>query len=137
MVRLSSLADVIADDEDLARFITQSNWFGAQTPMAKPAAFLPSPKYRETSVSRHGSNPRERLWELGKNATHHRNLYGAAIFKASTVRECKLQVIADEPPPRHAAIRGWLWYDADPELQKAQQKEMALVIASKAELILH
>ena len=44
-------------------------------------------------------------------------------------------MIADEPPARHAAIRGWPWLDDDPELQKAQQKERALLVASKAVLL--
>jgi hypothetical protein len=44
-------------------------------------------------------------------------------------------VAADEPPPRHAVIRGWAYLDNDPELQKAQQKERANSIASKAMLL--
>jgi hypothetical protein len=46
-----------------------------------------------------------------------------------------LDVIADEPPPRHAAIRGWPWLDDNVELQKAQQKERAALVASKAMLL--
>ncbi|MDA0323184.1 MAG: hypothetical protein O2923_10780 [Verrucomicrobia bacterium] len=44
--------------------------------------------------------------------------------------------MADEPAPYHAAIRGWLWDDEYPELQKASQKAAALLIASKATLLL-
>ena len=40
---------------------------------------------------------------------------------------------ASEPPPRHAAVVGWPWLE-DPELQKAQQKERALVLAQASEL---
>lgn len=129
----SGLLDRVADDEDLARFLTQSNQFNAL--MAKPAAFLPNPKDRETSVSRHGSEPRARLWTIGIEAAGSRSLHGAAIFKAATVRLAQLDVEADEPPPRHAAIRGWPWDEADPELQRAKQREMALVIASQAVLL--
>lgn len=129
----SGLPDLVADEEDLARFLTQSNQFSAL--MAKPAAFLPSPKDRETSVSRHGSEPLESLWEIGLDAAGSRNLYGAAIFKARSVRAAQLEVAADEPPPRHAAIRGWPWNEIDPELQKAKQKEMAAVIASGAVVV--
>lgn len=129
----SGLPDRVGDDEDLARFLTQSSQFNAS--MAKPAAFLPSPKDRETSVSRHGSEPLESLWALGVQAAGGRGLYGAAIFKARAVREAQLEVMADEPPPRHAAIRGWPWDEADPELQKAKQKEMASVIGSQAVLL--
>jgi hypothetical protein len=129
----SGLPDLVADEEDLARFLTQSNQFNAL--VAKPAAFLPSPKDHETSVSRHGSEPVETLWEIGLNAAGDRNLYGAAIFKARSVRTAQLEVAADEPPPRHAAIRGWPWNEIDPELQKAKQKEMAAVIASGAVVV--
>jgi hypothetical protein len=130
----SGLDELIADEEHLARFLTQSNQFNAL--MAKPAAFLPSLKDRETSVSRHGSEPLESLWVIGLDAARHRNLYGAAIFKARAVRTAQLEVVADEPPARHAAIRGWPWIERDPELQRAAQKERAALIASEAVLLL-
>jgi hypothetical protein len=130
----SGLDDVIADDEPLARFLTQSNQFN--TLMAKPAAFLPSLSDRETSVSRHGGDPLESLWKIGLDVAGDRKLYGAAIFKARDVRTAQLEVFADEPPPRHAAIRNWPWIENDPELQKAAQKERAALIASEAALLL-
>jgi hypothetical protein len=130
----SGLPNLVADEEDLARFLTQSSHFNAL--MAKPAAFLPGLKGRETSVSRHGSEPLEDLWTIGLHAAGDRNLYGAAIFNARAVRSAQLEVVADEPPPRHAAIRGWPWIEGDPELQKAAQKERATLIASQAALVL-
>ncbi len=126
----SGLPDIVADDEDLARFLTQSSHFNKI--MAKPAAFLPNPKDCETSVSRHGREPLDRLWEIGVAAAGTRNLHGASIFKARVVRMAKLEVLASEPPPHHAVICGWPWIENDPELQKAQQKELAAVIASAA-----
>ena len=130
----SGLPSLVADEEDLARFLTQSGHYNAL--MAKPAAFLPSPNGRETSVSRHGSQPLESLWATGLEAAGGRNLHGAAIFKARAVRSAQLEVVPDEPPPRHAAIRGWPWIANDPELQKAAQKERAALIASAAALVL-
>ena len=127
----SGLSDSVSDEEDLARFLAQSGQFTAT--LVKPAAFLPSPKDRETSVSRHGSEPREDLWIIGLSAAGTRPLYAAAIFKAGVVRAAQLEVEADEPPPRHAVISGWPWDDAD--LQRAKQKEMAAVIASQADLL--
>src|ERR1051325_8386682 len=124
----SGLSDTIDANEDLARFLTQSSHFS--TLIAKPAAFLPSRKDRETSVSRHGSEPSNRLWEIGLEAAQERKLYGAAIFKAGDVTTAQLQAVADEPPPRHAVIRGWPWIANDPELQRAQQKEKAAILAS-------
>lgn len=126
----SGLPDHVDDNEDLARFLSQRNQFNAM--MVKPAVFLPNPKDRETSVSRHGLEPFARLWEIGLAAAGTRTLYGAAIFKAHVVRNAQLEVMADEPPPRHAVIRGWPWIESDPELQKAKQKELAALVASAA-----
>jgi len=126
----SGLPEHIDDEEDLARFLTQSNQFNSI--MVKPSAFLPDHKARETSISRHGHTPLERLWEIGLVAAGNRKLYGAALFKARDVRTVQLEVIADEPPPRHAVIKNWPWPEIDPELQKAKQKELAASIASAA-----
>jgi hypothetical protein len=125
----SGLHETIDDEEDLARFLTQSNQFN--TIMVKPAAFLPNPKDRETSVSRHGPEPLKPLWEMGLVAAGTRTLYGAAIFKARDVLIAKLEIQSKEPPPRHAVIVGWPWL-SDPDLQRAQQKERAAVLASAA-----
>ena len=130
----SGLPDLVEDDEDLARFLTSSSQFNAR--MAKPAAFLPSMNARETSVFRHGSEPRAALWAIGdEHAAGNRSVHAAAIVKACDVKAAMLDVVADEPPPRHAAIRGWPWLDDDVELQKAQQKERATLVASKAMLL--
>jgi hypothetical protein len=130
----SGLPETVADDEDLARFLTSSGHLNSQ--MVKPAAFLPSARDQETSVFRHGSEPRETLWAIGlEHAAVGRTLHGVAIVKTRDVRDALLEVTADEPPPRHAVVRGWPHLDNDPELQKAQQKERAISIASKAVLL--
>ena len=130
----SGLPDLVGDDEDLTRFLTSSSQFSAQ--VVKSSAFLPSTKDHETSVFRHGSEPRAALWAIGdQHITGNRTIHGAAIVNARDVRGAMLEVIAAEPPPRHAAIRGWPWFGDDPELQKAQQKERAVLIASKALLL--
>jgi hypothetical protein len=130
----SGLPEIISDEEDLARFLTQRSHFSSLT--AKPAAFLPSPKSQETSVSRHSSDSREELWAIGTDAAGARALYGAAIFKANIIKAIDLEVVAAEPPYRHAAIKGWPWDEMDPDLQKAKQKEIAMVIASQSVLLL-
>lgn len=130
----SGLAEIVADDEDLARFLTSSNYFNAV--MVKPAAFLPNPKNGETSVFRHGSFPRAQLWQIAKeHVSADRTIHGAAIVKARHVRSALLDVIAQEPPPRHANIVGWPWPETDPDLGKAARRERALVIAQHAELV--
>jgi hypothetical protein len=126
MVNLpSGLPEHVDDEEDIARFLTSSSQFTSI--IVKPSAFLPSPNHRETSVTRHGRNPERNLWKIGKQvvAISGRTLYGAAILKAADIRSVDLDVLADEPPARHAAIRNWPWLDNDPDLQKAQQKQIA------------
>lgn len=130
----SGLPEFVVNDEDLARFLTSSSQFATQG--VKPVAFLPSPKDRETSVFRHGSEPRVDLWAIGEeHVAGTRTLHGAAIVKAGDVRLAQLDVLASEPPPRHAAIRNWPWLDEDPDLQKAKQKERAALVASQANLV--
>lgn len=129
----SGLPDVVADTEPLARFLTSSSQFNNQ--MAKPSAFIPSPQDQETSVYRHGSEPAEELWTIADtHVAGDRRIHGAAIVKAGDVRAVSLSVIADEPPPRHAAIRDWP-LDRDPDLEKAKQKEKAIHLARKATLV--
>ncbi len=124
----SGLPETVDAAEDLARFLTQSSHYSGSTP--RPGAFLPSPKDRATSVSRHGREPIETLRQLGLAAAGKRPLHGAAIVKARAVRDIGLAVDADEPPERHALIRGWPWFDNDRQLEKAQQKERALQLAA-------
>lgn len=126
----SGLPETVDDGEDLARFLTQSSHYTQQ--QVRPYAFLPSPKDKATSVSRHGQQPIERLMELGRAASIGRSLYGAAMLKARDVRGAGLDVCADEPPECHALIKHWPWIDSDRQLEKARQKEYALLLASAA-----
>ncbi len=130
----SGLPEVVSDDEDLARFLFWSSQYSSLT--VKPAAFLPNPKDKETSVFRHGKEPRADLWQIGNSiAPLQRALHGAAMLRARNVREALLDVRAAEPPQRHACIVGWPWLE-DPELQKASQKERAALLAQRSELVL-
>ena len=126
----SGLPDTVGADEDLARFLTQSGHFTVR--QVRPSAFLPSRTSRDTSVSRHGREPLDALVSLGREAAGDRSLYGVALFKGRDVHAAGLEVVPDEPPARHAVIRKWPWFDDDPEEQKAQQKERALMLASAA-----
>jgi hypothetical protein len=129
----SGLPEYVADEENLARFLTQSGHFNSL--MAKPAAFLPNPKYKNTSVFRLGNEP-DRLRQTWKEtSTSAHTLKGAAICKARHIRSCQLDVIAEEPPPMHANIEGWPWLENDPELQKAKLVELASQIASGTEVV--
>ncbi len=129
----SGLPERVDDSENLARFLTQSSQFNATMP--KPSAFLPNPKYRNTSVFRVGGDP-DRLRQIwGQTAGGNRALRGAAICVAGNIKSVGLSVIAAEPPPAHANIEGWPWLEGDPELQKARQLEIASQIATEAVLV--
>jgi hypothetical protein len=132
----SGLPEHVGDGEDLARFLTSSGHYNAT--MARPTAFMPNPKNGETSVFRHGAEPLEELKAIAQaEVGEDRRIHGASIVKAGAVREAKIEVTeldirAKEPPPRHADIVGWPWSKDDPDFGKAQQKELAALIAQKA-----
>ena len=125
----SGLSETVHDEEDLARFITSSRQFS--TNGVKAAALLPN-RNGETSVFRHGKHQLSGLWDLAAQNIQDRNIHGAAVFKAKSVRKAELEVIAKGPPPRHADIVNW----PTGALGKAKQKQIALLIARDAELIL-
>jgi hypothetical protein len=128
----SRLPELVSADESLARFLTSSNHFN--TKGVKAAAFSLSREQQETSVFRHDGNPSDELWAIG-DAHLGRAYHGAAIMKVRDVKAASLDVSADEPPPRHAVIKGWPWLDDD-RLRKARQMEVALQVASNAALLL-
>jgi hypothetical protein len=131
----SQLCNEIADEEPLARFLNSTSQYKKSLSLVKSSAFMPGADH-ETSVFRHGSEPRDSLWAIGTTVIPAgRNLHGAAIIKSSDVRSCQLDVIADEPPPKHAVINKWP-NDNDPEKQNAKVMHLATLLASKAELFL-
>src|SRR5437773_6412207 len=98
----SGLPEIVADHEDLARILKSSSHFTSTT--VKAAAYMPA-KDGMTSVIRHGAHPVDALWQLAEDFVAGRAIiHGVAICKAITVREERLDVVADEPPPRHANI---------------------------------
>ena len=131
----SGLPEIVADGEDLARFLTSSGHYN--TTAARPSAFLPNPSNRETSVFRHGAEPLEELKAIAQiEVGTERKIHGAAFVKASVIREAKLEVSAKEPPPRHADIINWPWNSDDPDFEKAEQKALAALIAQKTTKLL-
>lgn len=130
----SGLPTVVLDQEKLTRFLTSSSHYNAR--MAKPAAYLPNPKNGETSVFRTDGGSLAELWLIADTyIPQARSVHGAAVFSARAVREALLNVIAQEPPPRHANIVGWPSSDSDPELAKAERLKCAQLLAARAELI--
>ena len=130
----SGLSEHVADEEDLARFITSSSQFKGLR--VKHSAFLPNPKDGKKSVFRQGREPIEGLRQIGQEQLGSvATVHGAAICKAKHVRSAKLEVVAAEPPPRHADIVGWPWNADDPEMGKAERIEQAMLIAQHAEFV--
>jgi hypothetical protein len=129
----SGLFDVVGDDEAITRFLNSSSFFSSV--MVKPAAFLPNPKYRNTSVFRQITEPGRirRVWS--QVSIGDRTLHGAAILKAHDVRECELEVPSEEPPDRHADIVHWPSHSSDPELLKAKHKFLANELARRSTLL--
>ena len=127
----SGLPEHVADDEDVARFLTSSGHYNST--IVRPSAFMPNPRNGETSVFRHGAEPLEDLKALGdREVGRDRHVHGAAIVKAGMIRATELEVRASEPPPRHADIIRWPWNSQDPDFGKAAQKEIAALLAQKA-----
>ncbi len=127
----SGLAEVIADPEPLSRFLNQSNRFKRE--IVKPAAFLPHPMHRNTSVFRVGIDP-PRWLEIYASVTTRADLplKAVAVVEAGHVRGCGLDVIADEGPPGHANIERWPWLQDDPDELKARHKLIAAEIAKQS-----
>lgn len=130
----SGLEDVIGDEESLARLLTQSGHFN--TAGVRHTVFLPHKTDRETSVYRHSGNPSDELWAIATANSNGRKFYGAGIFKAKVARAQLLEVVADEPPDRHAVLRDWPFNDTDPEMEKGRHKEIAMALARDADLLL-
>jgi hypothetical protein len=130
----SGLPERVADDERLIRFLTDSNRFNGVG--VKHVAFLPNPKHRNTSVFRGEGDKEsgERLWN--SNPIAEKRLKALAIVTAAHVRASGLEVKSEEPPHRHANIENWCSDYKDEELAKAENKKLAMLLASKAKLII-
>lgn len=129
----SGLPENVADEEPLARFLTSDSQFNRQ--MAKPAAFMPSPNDGNTSVFRQSPEPVQALWDTAdRELGTVRRVRAAALLTAADVRQARLEVIASEPPSRHANITRWPEVANDTEATKAQRKELALLLVQAATL---
>jgi hypothetical protein len=124
----SGLSGLVADHEEVARSLTSSSHVSPSIGRIKHNAYLPAPD-DDTSVFRCSSLSSERVFALIPE--ERRTRHGAAIVQAGVIREAGLDVLAQEPPPRHANIRGWPLH-TDPDEQKARRKEIATIIAETA-----
>ena len=133
----SGLPEVVAEDEQIAAFLTSSSSHFNST-MVKAAAYLPNQKDGEKSVCRHGAEPRAELQRLSSDffaGAPETKVYGAGVVAVSVVRAAGLRIESDEPPERHATVRGWAWSETDPKMGKAENIERAKRLAEKATLV--
>ncbi len=129
----SGLTEYVSDEESLARFLNSSRHFNANSQI-KHAALLPH--NGETLVFRYPVDTtvdtEKKLWEIGeKILPPGRQLHGVAFIQTSYVRKIGLEVLAEEPPPRHANIIKWP-SENDKFIEKARQKELAISLAQNA-----
>lgn len=115
--------------ETLARFIMQRNWLRTSDNTVKHAAFMPNPQNGETSVFRIDGISDQDVWQIGDHevaARRGKPLLGRADIPALNVMAKDLQIVPNEPPPRHANIVGW------PE-EKSKQLQIAIELAAEAQ----
>lgn len=96
----------------------------------KPRAFMP--RDGETSVFRTAGLELSEILDIGVQevaAPRGRTLYGLGQLDSRDVRETRLDIQANEPPPRHANIVGW---PGDP----AEQLSLAQELSRRARLAL-
>lgn len=130
----SGLPEDVADTEPLSRFLTSDSQFNSVMP--KPSAFMPGPVDAKTSVFRQAPDPLPALWAIADRQLRlNRRVRAVAVLTGSEVRRATLDVEAHEPPPRHANIVGWPSDTRDPEMMRAQRKELALLLAQASTLV--
>lgn len=130
----SGLPEHVADSEPLSRFLTSDSQFNSL--MAKASAFMPGPADDMTSVFRQSDDALPELWAMADQVIGTgRRVRAVALLSAADVRSARLNVEAQEPPPRHANIFGWPSSANDIEQRRAQRKELALLLAQAATLV--
>jgi hypothetical protein len=115
--------------ETLARFILQRNWFRPSDNTVRHAAFMPNPRNGETSVFRIAGMNDQDVWQIGDcevAARRGKPLLGRADILTLNVMAKDLQIIPNEPPPRHANIVGW-------PNEKSKQLQIAVELAAEAQ----
>jgi hypothetical protein len=125
-----STADIVGANEILSRYIFSTRYFSRSPLRVKAEAYMPS--RGEVSVFRINGLSEIAIWEIGSDIARKRDrtLHARGDTKASDVMKLALEILPNEPPPRHAALVGW------PENDKARQKLIALQVAAVATLVL-
>lgn len=127
----SGLCDRVRPDERLARFLRSGSHVAKSTGRIKAAAFLPAPD-DDTSVFRSDGMESNEIRDLAAEHVEQATVHGTALVGANHVFDEDLEVVAVEPPPRHANIRGWPTAEK-PDMQKNLRRLKAAAIADESE----
>jgi len=120
--------DKVKPDENLSRYILQSNQIRTSDKTVKYTAFMPAPNGK-TSVFRTAGLQQEGIWKIGEDVAvpRQKKLYGRADLTASRVFDAGLHIEADDVPPRHANLTAW------PD-ESSKQMAIALELTASARL---
>jgi hypothetical protein len=116
----SGLPAQVADAEQLARFVFSDSHVN-RSGVVKKGAFMPAPEQSALSVTRVDGLPAQEMEHYAGQArgTRPSEAKGYAVLQAGRVRADGFQVVADEPPPRHAHIQHFP-PGKDDQIEKAQ-----------------
>lgn len=131
---------LVASNEDVARFVFESNKISKQAGRAKPSAFEPHPfpeKQRlETSVCcKHGATE-ERIWELGRAIRDPLRAIARCDVSLSHVYAMNLRCVraVEGYYPEHAVLVDWPGGDTDHA--KASRKNICRALAENATVVI-
>ncbi len=123
----------IQPEDNMSRYIMDKNYYRADGTV-RHNAFMPAKPDIRVSVYRSSGLEENEIWDIGRNYVaniRQKPLVGRADILARSVYEEELRLEEDtRVHPRHANIIGW-------PSEQPKQKQIALSLAAKANLILN
>ena len=126
---MPTLPNRLEDGEPISRFVFDSRHFSTVDRKAKPKAF--EPKNNCVSVLRAIGLTDAEVWDWAVTYVEPERgkaCRARADLTVVSVRRLILDLVRDEPPPRHANIVGW------PD-DKSAQKLLSIELAAEATLV--
>ncbi len=134
----SGLPRFVGNEETLIRFFRDRSTFNATRVL--PRAFQPAmskKRFRfEVSVFRERGEEVDYWRNRNKEILPNQSQYGFAKIRASTIRNLKVEIEADDTPVAHANIIGWPLKE-DHTLDKAMVNILTQEMAAKSEKVLY
>jgi hypothetical protein len=115
----------VLENENVARYIYQSNHYRPSDNTVKHHAFMP-PDDKKVSVFRTEGLAESEVWALS-DAQGDRIVKARADIVIRVINATGLQIDPDDEPPRHANIVGW-------PSDKEASMEKALLLAKQSQL---